>query len=173
MKKSAPLAHGTPLAGKIYDPGGGVALDDWIAALPRPLVFTNGCFDLLHRGHVCLLEEAAALGAGLLVGVNSDESVRLLNKGAERPINPLPDRMALLAALASVNAVVAYHQATPLQLILRVKPEHLVKGGDWPVEQIVGGKETTAWGGKVHSLQFRFQRSTSSLIRRIKSGSSG
>ncbi len=158
---------------KIYDPAGEAdpaTLDDWVAALPRPLVFTNGCFDLLHRGHIAYLEQAAALGATLLVGVNSDQSVRLLGKGLDRPINPLPDRMALLAALASVDAVVSYAQATPLELITRVKPDHLVKGGDWPIDKIVGGKEVIAQGGKVHSLKFQFQRSTSELIKRIRSG---
>ena len=164
MNKPAPSDR------KIYDPAGGIALDDWVADLPRPLVFTNGCFDLLHRGHASYLEQAAALGAALLVGVNSDDSMRLLGKGPARPINPAADRMALLAALASVDGVVAFHQATPLALIEQVKPEHLVKGGDWPTEKIVGAKEVAAWGGQVHSLAFQFQRSTSDLIERIRSG---
>ncbi len=145
-------------------------MDDWLAALPRPLVFTNGCFDLLHRGHSSYLEQAAALGAMLVVGVNSDQSVRQLNKGPGRPINPLPDRMALLAALASVDAVISYDQTTPLELITRIKPDYLVKGGDWPLEEIVGGKEVIGWGGKVHSLKFQFQLSTSALIERIREG---
>ena len=160
-----------PADRKIYDPAAGVALDEWVATLPRPLVFTNGCFDLLHRGHVSYLEQAAALGAALLVAVNSDASVRLLKKTPNppaRPLNPLPDRMALLAALASVDAVVSYDQPTPLALITRIKPDHLVKGGDWPLDQIIGGKEVTGWGGEVHSLKFRFRRSTSELIERIR-----
>ena len=169
MKVSAPSER---MDRKIYDPAHGVAPDDWIADLPRPLVFTNGCFDLLHRGHVSYLEQAAALGETLVVGVNSDKSVRLLGKGPGRPVNPLEDRMALLAALASVDAVIAYEQATPLELITRIKPDHLVKGGDWPLEQIVGGKEVMKRGGKVHSLAFQFQRSTSDLIERIR-GSKG
>ena len=164
MSKPAPSNR------KIYDPAGGIALDDWVADLPRPLVFTNGCFDLLHRGHVSYLEQAAALGAALLVGVNSDDSMRLLGKGPARPINPVADRMALLAALASVDGVVSYDDATPLALITRIKPDHLVKGGDWPTDKIVGAKEVTAWGGQVHSLAFQFQRSTSDLIERIRSG---
>ena len=164
MNKPAPSSR------KIYDPADGIALDDWVANLPRPLVFTNGCFDLLHRGHVSYLEQAAALGAALLVGVNSDDSMRLLGKGPARPINPVADRMVLLAALASVDGVVAYDDATPLALITRIKPDHLVKGGDWPTEKIVGAKEVTAWGGQVHSLAFQFQRSTSDLIERIRSG---
>jgi len=154
---------------KIFDPACGIALDDWVTRFPRPLVFTNGCFDILHRGHVDYLEQAATLGETLMVGVNSDRSVRLLAKASERPINTEQDRMALLAALASVDAVVCFDQATPLELINKVKPDHLVKGGDWPPEQIVGGKEVISWGGKVHSLEFQFQRSTSDLIKRIRS----
>ncbi len=157
-------------ARKIFDPASGVAPEDWAAAFPRPLVFTNGCFDILHRGHVSYLEQAAALGAALVVGVNSDESMRQLGKGTGRPINPLADRMALLAALASVDGVIAYDQPTPLELITQLKPDHLVKGGDWPLDQIVGGKEVTARGGKVHSLKFQFQRSTTELIERIRLG---
>lgn len=164
------MSEPAPIGRKIYDPAGGIALDDWVAGLPRPLVFTNGCFDLLHRGHVSYLEQAAALGAALLVGVNSDESVRLLGKGPGRPVNPLQDRMALLAALASVDRVVSYDDATPLALITRIKPDHLVKGGDWPLEKIVGGKAVTGWGGKVHSLQSRYRHSTSALIERIRAG---
>lgn len=159
-----------PIDQKIYDPARGVAPDDWIAGLPRPLVFTNGCFDILHRGHVSYLEQAAALGATLVVGVNSDDSVRLLGKTPDRPINPLPDRMALLAALASVDGVISYDQPSPLELIEQIKPDHLVKGGDWPPGEIVGGAEIKSWGGKVHSLKFQFQRSTSALIERIQSG---
>ena len=158
----------TPAEQKMYDTTAGVALSDWVAVLPRPLVFTNGCFDLLHRGHVSYLEQAAALGETLLVGVNSDASVRLLDKGAHRPINPLADRMAVLAALAAVDAVVPYDEATPLELITLLKPDHLVKGGDWPPEQIIGTNEVRNHGGKVHSLPFRFQRSTSKLIARIR-----
>ena len=158
----------TPAEQKIYDATAGVALSDWVAALPRPLVFTNGCFDLLHRGHVSYLEQAAALGETLLVGVNSDASVRLLGKGAHRPINPLADRMAVLAALAAVDAVAPYDEPTPLELITLLKPDHLVKGGDWSPEQIIGANEVRNHGGKVHSLPFRFQRSTSKLIARIR-----
>ncbi len=171
MSKSAPIDL------KIYSPAGGGAedaLDDWLAQFPRPWVFTNGCFDILHRGHVTHLETAATLGATLLVGVNSDASVRLLGKGGDRPINCLQDRMALLAALASVDAVISYEQATPLELILQVQPEHLVKGGDWSAERMVGGKQVIRRGGQVHSLSYdpRFQHSTSKLIARIRAASS-
>ncbi|HEY8553948.1 MAG TPA: D-glycero-beta-D-manno-heptose 1-phosphate adenylyltransferase [Burkholderiales bacterium] len=139
-----------------------------IAALPRPLVFTNGCFDILHRGHVTYLEEARALGASLVVGVNSDASARRLGKGADRPINPLEDRLAVLAALESVTLVVPFDEDTPIELIALVRPDHLVKGGDWPVERIVGNELVRSYGGRVHSIPFRFDRSTTALIRRIR-----
>ena len=136
--------------------------------LPRPLVFTNGCFDILHRGHVTYLEEAAALGRSLMVGVNDDASVRRQNKGAGRPVNPLEDRMAILAALGFVDAVVPFKEDTPIQLIKKVKPQHLVKGGDWAPDRIVGAAEVRSWGGQVHSISFRYQRSTTDLLRRIR-----
>lgn len=136
--------------------------------LPRPVVFTNGCFDILHRGHVTYLEEAAALGRSLVVGVNSDASTRRLNKGADRPINPLDDRLAVLAALACVSLVVPFEEDTPLELIRRVRPDHLVKGGDWSPERIVGADWVRAYGGQVHSIPFRFDRSTTELLRRIR-----
>ena len=137
-------------------------------ALPRPLVFTNGCFDLLHRGHVTYLEEARAQGGSLVVGVNSDASVRRLNKGPERPINPLEDRMAVLAALESVSLVVAFEEDTPRELILALRPDVLVKGGDWPVASIVGADVVSANGGRVLSIPFRFERSTTALVRAIR-----
>ena len=143
-------------------------LEKRIAVLPRPIVFTNGCFDILHRGHVDYLEQAAALGASLVVGVNSDDSVRRQNKGSDRPINPLDDRMAILAALQCVSLVVPFDEDTPLNLIQRVRPDHLVKGGDWAPEQIVGAEFVIANGGQVHSIPFRFKRSTSDLVRRIR-----
>ena len=152
-------------AGKIVAPAG---IEAAVARLVRPLVFTNGCFDILHRGHVTYLEEAAALGASLVVGVNSDASVRRQNKGADRPINPLEDRAALLAALGSVALVVPFDDDTPLALIKQIKPDHLVKGGDWTPDRIVGAAEVQGWGGEVHSIPFRFQRSTTDLLRRIR-----
>ena len=140
-----------------------------ISSLPRPLVFTNGCFDILHRGHVCYLEEAAQLGNSLLVAVNTDDSVRRQNKGTDRPINSLDDRLALLAALQSVDLVIPFDSDTPLELIQTIKPDVLVKGGDWPIEQIVGAQEILQNGGEVHSIRFRYQRSTTDLINRIRS----
>ena len=140
-----------------------------IASLPRPLVFTNGCFDILHRGHVSYLEEAAQFGRSMLVAVNTDNSVRRQNKGTDRPINPLADRLALLAALQSVDLVIPFDTDTPLELIQMIQPDILVKGGDWPIEQIVGAEEVKKHGGEVHSIRFRYQHSTSDLINRIRS----
>ncbi|MFA6061597.1 MAG: D-glycero-beta-D-manno-heptose 1-phosphate adenylyltransferase [Gallionella sp.] len=140
-----------------------------IATLPRPLVFTNGCFDVLHRGHVTYLAQARALGASLVVGVNSDASVKRQGKGADRPINAEQDRMAVLAALESVSLVVQFDEDTPLNLILTCHPDVLVKGGDWKPENIVGSTEVLAWGGTVHSIPFLHERSTTSLLKKIRS----
>lgn len=142
-----------------------------LAALPRPLVFTNGCFDILHRGHVTYLDEARALGASLVVGVNSDASVRRQGKGDDRPINHEDDRLALLAALESVSRVTLFDTDTPLYLILAVHPDVLVKGGDWPPDHIVGAAEVLAWGGSVHSIPFRHHTSTTALLQRIRTRS--
>jgi len=142
---------------------------DQIAQLARPMVFTNGCFDILHRGHVEYLGRARQLGSSLVVGINDDESVRRLEKGPGRPFNTLEDRMAVLAALRSVDLVVPFSDDTPLQLIREISPDHLVKGGDWPEDQIVGADYVQARGGQVHSLKFQFDRSTTSLVDRIAS----
>ena len=144
------------------------ALAARVTALPRPVVFTNGVFDILHRGHVAYLEEAAALGASLVVGVNDDASVRRLEKGSDRPVNPLEDRMAILAALQCVSLVTPFSEDTPLELIRIVRPDHLVKGGDWPPERIVGNEFVRAYGGAVHSIPFRYERSTTALLKRIR-----
>ncbi|HLS86428.1 MAG TPA: adenylyltransferase/cytidyltransferase family protein [Burkholderiales bacterium] len=141
---------------------------EWIAALPRPLVFTNGVFDVLHRGHATYLDRARALGAALLVALNSDASARRLGKGADRPVNGLEDRMALVAALASVDAVTWFDEDTPAALIDACRPDVLVKGGDWPVERIVGASEVLARGGRVVSIPFEHERSTTALLERIR-----
>ena len=137
-------------------------------SLARPLVFTNGVFDILHRGHVTYLAEARALGASLAVALNSDASARHLGKGDDRPINPLEDRLAVIAALEAVALVTWFDEDTPLERILECRPEHLVKGGDWAVDKIVGAKEVLARGGKVHSIPFRHERSTTDLLKRIR-----
>jgi rfaE bifunctional protein nucleotidyltransferase chain/domain len=138
------------------------------AALARPLVFTNGVFDLLHRGHVTYLAQARRLGASLVVGVNSDASAKRLGKGADRPVNALADRMAVLAALEAVSLVTWFEEDTPLALILACRPDLLVKGGDWKVDAIVGAREVAGWGGTVHSIPFAHERSTSRLLDRIR-----
>jgi rfaE bifunctional protein nucleotidyltransferase chain/domain len=137
-------------------------------ALPRPLVFTNGVFDILHRGHVTYLAEARALGASMAIALNADASVRRLGKGGERPINPLEDRLAVVAALACVSLVTWFEEDTPIRRILECRPDRLVKGGDWPPERIVGAPEVQGWGGTVHSIPFRHERSTTRLIDKIR-----
>lgn len=139
-----------------------------VAQLPRPLVFTNGCFDILHRGHVTYLAQARALGAALVVAANSDASVKRLGKGDDRPINRLADRMALLAALECVSLVTWFDEDTPRARILQVRPDVLVKGGDWPVDKIVGYTEVMSWGGQVHSIPFVHQSSTTALVEKIR-----
>ena len=145
-----------------------VELKQRISSLQRPLVFTNGCFDVLHRGHVTYLAQARALGAALVVGVNSDASVKRLGKGDDRPLNSLADRMAVLAALQAVDMVVEFDEDTPLSLILICRPDMLVKGGDWKPENIVGAQEVQGWGGTVHSIPFLHQRSTTALLNKIR-----
>lgn len=144
------------------------SLVERIAALPRPLVFTNGCFDILHRGHVTCLARARALGASLVVALNTDASVRRLGKGGERPINPLEDRAAVMAALGSVSLVTWFDEDTPLDTILTCRPDVLVKGGDWPINAIVGAAEVTGWGGTVAAIPFEHERSTTRVIERIR-----
>ena len=139
-----------------------------VARLARPLVFTNGVFDILHRGHVTYLAEARALGASLVVALNSDASARRLGKGADRPINALEDRAAVIASLGDVALVTWFDEDTPLARILECRPEHLVKGGDWTPDRIVGAAEVASWGGKVHSIPFRHDRSTTKLLSRIR-----
>ena len=150
---------------KIRPPAGAAR---WAAGLARPLVFTNGVFDLLHRGHVTYLEQARAQGACLLVALNGDGSARRLGKGEGRPVNSVEDRMALVAALGSVDAVTWFDEDTPVSLIELLRPEVLVKGGDWPVEQIVGGKETLGRGGRVLTIPFEYRRSSTALLEKIR-----
>ena len=139
-----------------------------VAALPRPLVFTNGCFDVLHRGHVTYLAQAHALGPALAIGVNSDASVKRLGKDGDRPVKPLPDPKAVQAELESVSLVVPFDEDTPLKLILACRPDVLVKGGDWQIEKIVGAREVQGWGGTVHSIPFLHERSTTALLNKIR-----
>ena len=151
---------------KIVAPGNLAAR---LSQLPRPLVFTNGCFDILHRGHVTLLSQARALGKSMLVAVNSDASVKRLGKGGDRPVNVLADRLAVMAALECVSLVTWFDEDTPIARILECRPDVLVKGGDWPVEKIVGNREVTGWGGRVVSIPFIHQKSTTALLEKIHS----
>ena len=139
-----------------------------IAALPRPLVFTNGVFDLLHRGHVTYLERARSLGASLVVAVNSDASVRYLAKGVDRPINSLAERMAVVAALGAVDLVVPFDDATPRDLIVACGPDVLVKGGDYSADTTAGAAEVETRGGRFVAIPFEFACSTTDLVRRIR-----
>ncbi len=134
----------------------------------RKVVFTNGCFDLLHVGHIRYLQAAKALGDFLVLGLNDDASVRRLGKGPGRPLTPQAERAEILAALACVDAVVIFNQDTPLELILTLRPDILVKGGDYTPENIVGRPEVLSWGGEVHVIPFVPGKSTSSLINRIR-----
>ncbi len=135
----------------------------------RRVVFTNGCFDLLHPGHIRSLELARALGDVLIVGLNSDASVRQL-KGEGRPILPERERAEILAALESVDAVVIFDNPTPRELIARLLPDILVKGGDWPGDQIVGREEVEAAGGRVVSVPVVPGHSTSAILQKIRQG---
>lgn len=139
-----------------------------LAHLPRPLVFTNGCFDILHRGHVTYLAQARALGASMVLALNTDASVKRQGKGDDRPINSLANRAAVVAALASVDLVTWFDSDTPADLIAQVQPDVLVKGGDWQPENIVGAAETLARGGSVHSIPFLHQTSTTKTLAKIR-----
>lgn len=139
-----------------------------VAALSRPLVFTNGVFDVLHRGHVTYLAQARALGASLILALNSDASARRLGKGDDRPVNALDDRLALAAALSSTDLVTWFETDTPRELILSLRPDILVKGGDWQPADIVGAAEVQSWGGSVHSIPFLHARSTTDWLRRVR-----
>lgn len=134
------------------------------------IVFTNGCFDILHRGHVEYLQEAALLGDRLIIGLNSDESVRRLDKAEDRPFNDQNDRAKVLTALRFVDAVVIFDQDTPLELIQTIGPDVLVKGGDWKPEQIVGADIVKARGGDVRSLKLVDGFSTTNLVEKIRHG---
>ncbi len=158
-----------------------LTLDDFLAvriALPKQykLVFTNGCFDILHPGHVDLLARARALGDGLILGLNSDASVRRIKgdvAGPRRPVNPQAERAFVLAGLESVDFVVVFDEDTPLSLIQAVGPQVLVKGGDWPLDKIVGRDAVEAAGGTVVSLPLLPGYSTTGLIERLLAAGRG
>ena len=139
-----------------------------LEALPRPLVFTNGVFDILHRGHVTYLTAARMLGAALFVGLNSDSSVRLLEKGPDRPLNRDEDRAIVLAALESVTAVGVFEDRTPINLLARVRPDIYVKGGDYTLDRLPEAEAMREWGGRTLILPFVDGFSTTDLLRRAR-----
>ncbi len=142
-------------------------VEDWRRHGLR-IVFTNGCFDLLHPGHIAYLSEAKALGDRLVIGLNDDASIHRL-KGPSRPVNPLADRAAMLGALRMVDLVVPFSEDTPLELIQALRPDILVKGGDYRPETIVGAEEVRGWGGEVVVIPFLDGHSSTGLIARIRS----
>jgi D-glycero-beta-D-manno-heptose 1-phosphate adenylyltransferase len=155
---------GDNLLAKLIDADDSAAL----AQLPRPMVFTNGVFDILHRGHVSYLVAARALGAGLVVGLNSDRSARGLGKGADRPLNSELDRACVLAALSAVDAVLLFDEPTPLALLARCRPDIYVKGGDYDIEALPETPLVRSWGGRALALPFVQGYSTTELVRRIR-----
>ena len=136
--------------------------------LPRPIIFTNGVFDILHRGHATYLDAAAQLGATLIVALNTDDSVRRLGKGANRPLNCLEDRAALIAALDCVTIVTDFSEDTPQALIEQIRPDVIVKGGDYDMETLPETASVKSWGGKAVAIPFEFERSTTSLVNKIR-----
>ena len=140
-----------------------------LARLARPIVFTNGVFDILHRGHASYLDQARKLGGSLVVGVNTDASVKMLGKGDDRPINSESDRQALLAALASVDLVVLFSEKTPVELLKCVRPDIYVKGGDYAIDTLEETRLVKSWGGSATAIPFIYERSTTSLLGRIRS----
>lgn len=141
-----------------------------LAALPRPLVFTNGVFDVLHRGHVNYLHQAAALGGSLIVAVNSDASARMLGKGPDRPLNRAEDRATVLAGLASVALVTFFDERTPVELIQEIRPDLYVKGGDYDMETLEETRVVRSWGGDALAIPFVDGYSTTALVQRIRAG---
>ncbi len=163
-----PLSFATKIVALRADPSPATALKSF----KKPLVFTNGVFDVLHRGHVSYLAAARALGGSLIVGLNTDASAKRLGKGqineAERPINNQDDRAHVIAALASVDAVVLFDESTPYQLIEAIRPDIIVKGGDYNMRLLPETKLVQSWGGKAIALQFLEGYSTTALLTKIR-----
>ena len=143
-------------------------LKERVAQLPKPVVLTNGVFDILHRGHVTYLAQAREQGASLVVAVNTDASVKRLGKGDDRPINTCEDRMALLAALEAVSLVVPFDEDTALEVVQEARPEVYVKGGDYDMQSIPEGKAVFAYGGRAIALDFKHDRSTTKLLNKVR-----
>ena len=164
MSTTLPGAAGNDLLAKLLARGDSAAL----ARMPRPMVFTNGVFDILHRGHVSYLLAARALGASLVLGLNSDRSARGLGKGPDRPLNSELDRACVLAALTAVDAVLLFDEPTPVALIGELRPDVYVKGGDYDVETLPETALVRSWGGRALALPFIDGYSTTSLVQRIQ-----
>jgi D-glycero-beta-D-manno-heptose 1-phosphate adenylyltransferase len=147
---------------------GGAAIEARVAALPGPVVFTNGVFDILHRGHVDYLQAARLLGGSLVLGLNSDASARLLGKGPDRPLNPALDRAFVLAGLEAVSLVILFDEKTPVALLKRVHPDVYVKGGDYDMEALEETALVRSWGGRAVAIPFLGGYSTTSLVQRIR-----
>jgi rfaE bifunctional protein nucleotidyltransferase chain/domain len=143
-------------------------LNKRLQAFEKPIVFTNGVFDILHRGHVTYLAQARALGKSLIVGVNTDQSVKMLGKGEDRPINNEADRMALLAALECVDLVVCFQEKTPVEIIEQIRPDIYVKGGDYHIDSLPETALIKTWGGKAYAIPFLFERSTTQMLKKIR-----
>ena len=146
----------------------GLAADTRIAQLPRPLVFTNGVFDILHRGHVAYLAAARELGAALVVAVNSDSSARSLAKGPDRPMNAQDDRAFVLEGLQCVSAVILFDEPTPIALLRKLQPDVYVKGGDYDIERLEEARVVRSWGGRALAMPFVTGYSTTALVARIR-----
>ena len=147
-------------------------LQQRVAQLPKPVVLTNGVFDILHRGHVTYLAQAREQGASLVVAVNTDASVKRLGKGDDRPINACEDRMAILAALEAVSMVVPFDEDTALEVVQQARPDVYVKGGDYDMTTIPEGKAVIAYGGRAIAIDFEHDRSTSKLLSRVRMAAS-
>ena len=143
-------------------------LQQRMTALPKPVVLTNGVFDILHRGHVTYLAQARALCASLVVAVNTDASVKRLGKGDDRPINNCADRMAVLAALEAVSLVVSFDEDTALEVVQLARPDIYAKGGDYQMDAIPEGKAVLEYGGKVAAIDFLHDRSTTQLLAKVR-----
>ena len=139
-----------------------------IAQLAQPLVFTNGCFDILHRGHVTYLAQARALGGSLVLALNTDASVKRLGKGDDRPLNSCEDRMAVLAALEAVSLVVPFSEDSALEVVQEVQPEIYAKGGDYDMAAIPEGRAVLAYGGQAVAIDFAHDRSTTKLLTKVR-----
>ncbi len=139
-----------------------------IAQLPQPVVFTNGVFDVLHRGHVSYLAQARALGASLVVAINTDASARRLGKGPDRPLNPEADRAVMLAALESVSLVTFFDEDTPVALLGELRPQVYVKGGDYDMATLAETRLVEGWGGRSLAIPFVDGYSTTALVKRIR-----